>query len=90
MAFLDGYRLEVPRSYAAKWNGQVVDDGTLKRYLREFAALQPGAGSIFVEFEPRIAADRRKAVEQMVIDSGLCRQKRCAEIGWKLPRPVVN
>jgi hypothetical protein len=87
--FLNGYRLRVPRQGDMTWNGQPVDDARLRTYLSQYATPRVG-DPLFVEFEPgvpRAVADR---VRQQIIDSGLCNQRRCAEVGWNVPRPVVN
>ena len=88
--FLDGYSLEVPRQGDFLWNGMPVDQVVLSDYIRQFAGLPRGAGSLFVAFEPGVAETRAQWVRRQVIESGLCAQHRCAEVGWHVPRPVVN
>jgi hypothetical protein len=88
--FLDGYSLDVPRQGNFLWNGGPVDQAVLRDYLRQYAALPRGAGGLFVAFEPGTAQTRTEWVRRQVIDSGLCEQHRCAEVGWHVKRPVVN
>jgi hypothetical protein len=87
--FLNGYRLRVPRHGDVTWNAQPVDEATLTRYLGEFATPPAGPG-LFVEFEPGVPQAQADRIRQQIIDSGLCRQHRCAEVGWNVKRPVVN
>jgi len=88
--FLDGYSLRVTRQGNFLWNGAPVDEAVLKDYLRQWAALPCGAGRLFVSFEPGISQTLAEWIRQQVIDSGLCEQHRCAEVGWNVKRPVVN
>ena len=86
--FLHGYRLRVPRQGEITWNGQVVDDARLRLYVSQYAT-PPVGDPLFVEFEPGVPQARADRVRQLIIDSGLCNQRRCAEVGWNVPRPVV-
>jgi hypothetical protein len=88
--FLNGYSLRVPRKGDFLWNGAPVGQAVLKTYLRGWAALPHSAGRLFVAFEPGTPRDRAGWVRKQVIDSGLCEQGRCAEVGWNVKRPVVN
>lgn len=88
--FLDGYSLDVPRKGSFLWNGAPVDRAVLRDYLHQYAAQPRGAGTLFVAFEPGVAQTRAEWVRRQVIDSGLCAQRRCAQIGWNEQRPVVN
>jgi hypothetical protein len=88
--FLNGYSLRVPRNGDFLWNGAPVDQETLKAYLRQWAALPRSAGRLFVAFEPGTPQPRAEWVRKQVIDSGLCEQRRCAEVGWNVKRPVVD
>jgi hypothetical protein len=88
--FLDGYSLRVPRSGAFLWNGQSVDNAVLQDFLRQNAAMPRDAGPIFVAFEPGVTQARADWVRRQVINSGLCEQRRCAEVGWDVKRPVAN
>jgi hypothetical protein len=88
--FLNGYFLRVPRNGDFLWNGAPVGGVVLKSYLRKWAVLPHGAGHLFVAFEPGTPQSRAGWVRKQVIDSGLCEQRRCAEIGWNVKRPVVN
>lgn len=88
--FLDGYSLRVPRQGDFLWNGQDVGAAVLTDYLHQFARLPVAAGPLFVGFEPGVAQARVQWVRQQVIDSGLCKQQRCAEVAWNVKRPVVN
>ena len=85
---LQGYRLRVPRHGEVTWNRQVVDDARLRTYLSQYAT-PPDGDPLFVEFEPGVAQARADYVRQLIIDSGLCAQHRCAEVGWNIERPVV-
>jgi len=87
--FLHGYRLRVPRQGDMTWNGQPVDDARLRTYLSQYAT-PPEGNPLFVEFEPGVPQSRADEVRQWIIDSGLCNQRRCAEVGWNVPRTVVN
>jgi hypothetical protein len=87
--FLHGDRLRVPRQGEASWNGVPVDQATLGAYLGESARI-PAGPRLFVEFEPGVAQAQADRVRQQIVDSGLCGQHRCAEVGWNVPRPVVN
>lgn len=88
--FLNGYSLRVPRNGDLLWNGAPVRQAVLKTYLRQWAALPRSAGRLFVAFEPGTPQPRVRWVRKQVIDSGLCEQRRCAEVGWDVKRPVVN
>ena len=88
--FLNGYSLRVPRNGNFLWNGAPVGRAMLKTYLAQWAALPRRAGRLFVAFEPGTPRLRVKWVRKQVIDSGLCEQRRCAEVGWDVKRPVVN
>jgi hypothetical protein len=88
--FLNGYSLRVPRNGDILWNGAPVRQAVLKTYLRQWAALPRNAGRLFVAFEPGTPQARAQWVRKQVIASGLCEQRRCAEVGWEVKRPVVN
>ena len=88
--FLNGYSLRVPRGGDFLWNGAPFDHAMLKTYLAQWAALPRGAGRLFVAFEPGTPAQRAEWVRRQVIVSGLCKQRRCAEVGWNVKRPIVN
>lgn len=88
--FLNGYSLRVPRDGDFLWNGAPIGQAMLKAYLRQWAALPHNAGSLFVAFEPDTPQPRMRWVRKQIIDSGLCQQRRCAEVGWNVKRPVVN
>jgi hypothetical protein len=87
--FLYGDRLRLPRQGDASWNGVPVDQATLSAYLAESARI-PAGPRVFVEFEPGVPQARLDRVRQQIVDSGLCAQHRCAEVGWNVTRPVVN
>ncbi len=88
--FLNGYSLRVPRKGDFLWNGAPVGQAVLKTYLRQWAALPRNAGRLLVAFEPGTPQPRVQWVRKQVIESGLCEQRRCAEVGWEVRRPVVN
>lgn len=88
--FLNGYFLRIPRTGDFLWNGAPVDQAILTTYLRQWAALPRSAGHLFVAFEPGTPQPRAEWVRKQVMDSGLCKQRRCAEVGWDVIRPVVN
>jgi len=88
--FLNGYSLRVPRNGDFLWNGVPIGPTILTAYLRQWAALPHNAGHLFVAFEPGTPDRRVGWVRKQVIDSGLCEQRRCAEVGWNVKRPVVN
>jgi hypothetical protein len=88
--FLNGYSLRVPVNGSFLWNGAPVDQVVLKTYLAQWAALPPSAGRLFVAFEPGTRQARAEWVRRQVIASGLCKQRRCAEIVWNVKRPIVN
>jgi hypothetical protein len=88
--FLNGYSLRVPRTGNFMWNSAPVGQAVLKTYLRQWAALPQSAGRLFVAFEPGTPQHRVEWVRKQIIDSGLCQQRRCAEVGWNVKRPVVN
>jgi len=88
--FLNGYSLRVPHEGDFLWNGAPVGQAVLKTYLHQWAALPRSAGRLFVAFEPGTSQVRIEWVRKRVIDSGLCKQRRCAEVGWNVKRPVVN
>jgi len=87
--FLHGDRLRVPRRGEVTWNGTPVDQATLISYLGETARI-PAGFRLFVEFEPGVPQAQVDQVRQQIVDSGLCAQHRCAEVGWNVQRPVVN
>jgi len=86
---LDGYRVRVSRHGEVTWNGVAVSNATLTAYIDEVAGRSQDA-RLWVEFEPGVRQDRADWVRHQIIDSGLCRQRRCAEVGWNVQRPVVN
>lgn len=88
--FLDGYSLRVSQNGEIRWNGVPVSAAVLTDYLRQYAALPHNAGHLFVAFEPGLAPTRAEWVRRQVVNSGLCKQQRCAEVGWNVKRPVVN
>lgn len=87
---LNGYSLRVPRTGEFLWNGAPVQQAVLKTYLRQWAALPRNTGRLYVAFEPGTTQARAQWVRRQVIASGLCEQRRCAEVGWEVKRPVVN
>lgn len=87
--FLDGYSLRVSRQGDLRWNAVPISETEFVDYLRAWASLPKTAGPLFVAFEPGIADSRAKWVRLKVVQSGLCEQHRCAEVGWNVKRPVV-
>lgn len=88
--FLDGYSLRVTREGDLLWNSAPVADAVLKDYLNAWSARPRDAGGLFVAFAPGVPPARAAWVRRQVIDSGLCEQRRCWEVGWNVKRPVVN
>ncbi|MDF7775296.1 hypothetical protein P1X14_08560 [Sphingomonas sp. AOB5] len=88
--FLDGFTLNVAHDGSLTWNSAPIEDATLEAYLSQWAARPRDAGSLFVAFEPGVPTARAEWVRRKVIDSGLCAQDRCREVGWDIKRPVVN
>lgn len=88
--FLDGYSLRVAREGSLDWNGAPVSDDLMKSYLHQWSQLPHAAGGLFVAIQPGALPSRAGWVRQQVIDSGLCEQHRCWEVGWDAKRPVVN
>lgn len=88
--FRDGYVTQVSRVGNIEWNGQRLDDAEFERYVRQYAALPEGAGRLWVEFEPGAPPGRIEFVRQNVLESGLCKQRRCVEGLWRASRPVIN
>jgi hypothetical protein len=84
------YHLRVDRAGTLGWNGAVVNEATLRDYLGEFSRRPEAAGTLSVEFEPGTSATTTQKVRRDVIDSGLCRQRRCLEIKWGTPTAIVN
>lgn len=87
--FLDGYRVEVPRQGDIIWSGMAVSKATLMEYVADLAS-RPRGSPLFVEFEPGVSRVRADWVRHQIIRSGLCAQRRCAEVVWYVKRPVVN
>lgn len=87
--FLDGYSLRVSRQGDLRWNGAPITETELVDYLDAWASLPKAAGPLFVAFEPGVADGRAKWVRLKVLQSDLCEQQRCAEVGWNVKRPVV-
>ena len=54
----------------------ILTNAELKTFLRQDAALPPGAGRLWVEFDPKAPPERVRFVRTEVIKSGLCEQKR--------------
>ena len=88
--FRDGYVVQVQRSGTIEWNGQKLDDAEFVRYVRQYAAMPVGAGRLWIEFAPDAPSGRIAFVRQYVLESGLCKQRRCVEGSWGARRPVVN
>ena len=84
------YHLRVGRDGTFSWNGQVVNEPTLRDYLEKFSGLPSGAGSLSLEFEPGTPTTTVELVRRQVTDSGLCRQNRCLEMQWGTETRVVN
>ena len=87
--FLDGYRVRVSRQGGVTWSGMAVNNAKLTAYINQVAS-RPQDARLWVEFEPGVSQTRADWVRRQIIDSGLCRQHRCAEVGWNVSRPVVN
>ncbi len=85
---MGGYSLRVPHHGSFRWNGQHIGPARLRLYFHQLAAL-PNEW-MFLAFEPKTPEARIVWVRRQVIDSGLCKQRRCAEIGWNVKRPFVN
>ena len=88
-AELGGWELRVDRQGGLLWNGSPINDEQLVEYLAKFAKLSSDAGRLLVAFEPGVPKKRGNWLRDKVIQSGLCEQKRCAEVGWDVKRPVV-
>ena len=88
--FRGGYLIQVDRRGDVVWNGQSVDDTTLKSYLNEHSKLPRNAGRLWVEFELGLSSRAAEAIRQAIVASGLCTQQRCVEGSWGVDRPVVN
>ena len=86
----DGYLARVTRAGQIEWNGQMIDDASFIRYVRQYAALAKGTGRLWLEVEPEAAAKRASFIREQIIASGLCAQQRCVEAAWGAKRPVVN
>jgi len=84
------FRLKVRRDGTFNWNGQVVNEATLRDYLGKFSAMPKGAGPLSAEFEPGTPTTIKDLVRGDIADSGLCRQGRCLEVKWGTPTSVVN
>lgn len=87
--FLNGLRVEVPRRGDITWSGMAISNATFAEYVADVASRPQGSG-IFVEFEPGVSPARADWVRRQIINTGLCAQHRCAEVGWHVKRPVVN
>jgi hypothetical protein len=88
--FLYGDRLRVPRAVPVTWNGVPIDAWIMTDYLNKESALPRTAEPLYVEFEPGTPPARAAWVRRQIVERGLCRQNRCREVGWNVPRPVVN
>jgi hypothetical protein len=84
------FRRKVGRYGTLNWNGQVVNEATLRDYLGKFSAMPKGAGSLSAKFEPSTPTRIKDLVRGDVAGSGLCRQGRCIEVKWGTPTPVVH
>jgi hypothetical protein len=87
--FLEGYRVEVRRQGDITWSGVPVSEATLKEYIRDVAS-RPQDSRVWIELEPGVSQARADWARRQILDSGLCAQRRCAEVGWHAKRPVVN
>lgn len=84
--YMNGYKLEVPKTGRFLWNNQDLSAEALPTYLKEGR----GRGRIVVQFEPGTPGARVRWVRQQVIAAGYCKLSLCAEAPWKAVRPVVN
>lgn len=84
------FRLKVRRNGTFNWNGQVVNEATLRDYLVKFSAMPKGAGLLSTEFEPGTSTTIKDLVRGDIADSGLCGQGRCIEVKWGTPTAAVN
>ena len=88
--FRDGNLVQLTSAGSITWNGMILTNAELKTFLRQDAAMPPGAGRLWVEFDPKAPSERVRFVRTEVIKSGLCEQKRCVEGKWGAKRPVIN
>ena len=84
--YLNGYKLEVPKTGPFLWNGQDISVETLQAYLKQVG----GQERIVVHFEPGTPDTRVAWVRREAILAGYCKISPCAEAPWKAARPVVN
>ena len=89
VGFRDGFLLKVPREGGFLWNGGPVKAAILSDFVQQYAHLPTGGGRLWIEFEPGVSPQRAAWVRRQVVESGLCRQHRCAEEEWNAKRPVV-
>lgn len=82
------YMLRVPRHGSLNWNGQHIGRARLINYLRQLAAVSDVR--LLVAFEPKAPKRRKAWVQKQVIDSTLCKQRRCGEVAWAKRWPGVN
>lgn len=90
IGFRNGNLVQVTRVGKITWNSMTLNDAEFRAFLRRDAALPPGAGPLWVEFDPDAPPKRVRFVRREVIKSGLCEQKRCVEGKWGAERPVIN
>lgn len=88
--FRGGNLVQVTSAGSITWNEMILTDTELTAFVRQDAALPPGAGRLWVEFDPDAPPERIRFVRTEVIKSGLCEQKRCVEGKWGTKRPFIN
>jgi len=84
------WHLLISRSGARTWNGQDVDDSTMRRYMTELSQMPANAGKLTIHIQPRTPCELVRDLRHALENSPLCVQGRCVQDRWSYERPVVN
>jgi hypothetical protein len=72
------------------WNGQNVDDDTMRRYIVELSEMPADVGRLTIHIEPGTPCELVRDLRHSLENSPLCRQNRCVQDRWDYERPIVN
>lgn len=84
------WHLLVSRSGGMMWNGQDVDDNTMKRYMIELSQMPAEAGKLTIHIQPETPCDVVRRLRRTLENSPLCIQGRCVQDRWDYERTIVN
>lgn len=84
------WHLLISRSGTRVWNGQNVDNNTMRRYMMELSEMPTSAGKLTIHIQPGTPCEVIRDLRLTLDNSPLCLQGRCAQDRWDYERPIVN